>query len=126
MGVSQTHSHCRTRTRWARRCGGSPHAVTLAHADALLAEWRGGLWGDPALRTALWAEVAALFRGCALPPALAARWLVARARALAAEGAVEPAEQLALLQVRSAPPHLLPGLALLWRTKPLRRGRCLS
>ncbi|KAK9827328.1 hypothetical protein WJX81_005997 [Elliptochloris bilobata] len=82
---------------WARRSGASLHAATLAHARALLAEWRGALWGDPVLRTALWAEIAALFAGASLPPALGARWLVGRARELAAEGAIEQAEQLHLL-----------------------------
>lgn len=89
--------------RWAARCGRSPHAVTLAAADALLAEWRRCLWGDAGLRAALWAELAALFAGAGLPRALGARWLAARARALAAEGAVELPEQLALLQARPCP-----------------------
>ena len=86
--------------RWARRSGASPHAATLAHADALLADWRQTLWADAALRAALWAEVASLFADAALPPALGARWLIGRARALGAEGAIAPPEQLALLLVR--------------------------
>lgn len=89
--------------RWARRSGASPHAATLAHADALLADWRQTLWADPALRAALWAEVAALFADAGLPPALGARWLVGRARALAAEGEIAPPEHLALLLVRRSP-----------------------
>jgi len=105
--------------RWARRCGRSPHAATLAHADAALGEWRGALWGDTRLRAPLWAELRALFRGAALPPALAARWLASRARGLAAAAALGPAEQLALLQARAgalppgAPPRgaCAPGAA---------------
>ena len=84
--------------RWASATSQEQHNVTLARADALLADWQRLMW-LPGQRHQAWADIQQLFAVQQLPPISAAHFLISAAERLAGEGMLELAEQVLLVQV---------------------------
>ena len=84
--------------RWAAATSQVQHSVTLARADALLADWQRLMW-LPGQRHQAWADIQQLFATQQLPPIGAAHFLVSAAERLAGEGMLQLAEQVLLAQV---------------------------
>ncbi len=84
--------------RWADVTGHSQHAITLAHAEALLTEWQSLMW-LPGQRQHAWDDIQQLFSAQQLPPVTAARFLISAAERLGCKGLLTLREQGPLIKV---------------------------
>lgn len=110
--------------RWAETTGQQEHQITIAHAAAVLAEWRRLMW-LPGQRQHAWADIQRLFTAQQLPVVNAAHFLVSAAERLAAERELTLEEQVLLVQVLSTPGcrSLLYWIILLLRACPFSVAR---
>ena len=95
---SSTHASHLGLHRWAAATSQEQHSVTLARADALLADWQRLMW-LPGQRHQAWADIQQLFALQQLPPIRAAHFLISATERLAADGQLDVEEQVLLVQV---------------------------
>ena len=86
--------------RWAGVTGQPQHDITLARANALLAEWQRLMW-LPGQRQHAWDDIQQLFTAQQLSPVTAAHFLTCAAERLGSEGLLGLEEQVQLIKVRN-------------------------
>ena len=93
--------------RWAAAISQQQHSITLARADALLADWQRLMW-LPSQRLQVWADIQQLFTMQQLPALSAAHFLISAAERLAQGGSLSLEEQVLLVRVSLLDNILLP------------------